>query len=58
MTPAEVASLLDVSKKTLERWRMTGKGPKFCRVSKKTIRYPADLLATYLTAHTVSSTAA
>lgn len=58
MTPAEVAKLLNVSEKTLERWRMTGEGPRFCRVSKKVIRYPGDLLVAFLSANIVSSTAA
>jgi predicted DNA-binding transcriptional regulator AlpA len=39
LTPKQVAENLSVSVKTLERWRMTGEGPRFCRLSPKVIRY-------------------
>lgn len=35
----EVAELLRVSLSTLERWRRTGEGPKFIRLSRSGIRY-------------------
>ena len=39
LTPPEVAKLLNVSVRTLERWRMTGEGPSYVRLSRKQIRY-------------------
>jgi hypothetical protein len=42
--PATAAERLSVNAKVLERWRGTGAGPDFVRLSSKTIRYrPADL---------------
>jgi hypothetical protein len=33
------AKLLNVSVRTLEGWRLTGKGPQFARLSRRAIRY-------------------
>lgn len=39
LTPKEAAAFLQVSEKTLEKWRTTGKGPKFRRLGHRTVRY-------------------
>jgi hypothetical protein len=39
LLPAQVAERLGVSIKLLERWRGTGCGPAFVRLSRKTLRY-------------------
>lgn len=35
----KAANLLDVSERTLEKWRREGGGPKFVRISHKLVRY-------------------
>ena len=58
ITPAEPAERLSVNAKVLDRWRDTGAGPAFIRMSSKTIRYrPADLDA-FVAGRIRSSTAA
>lgn len=40
----EAANLLGFSSKALQAWRITGRGPKFVRISARAIRYRrADL---------------
>lgn len=39
MTPVEVTALLRLAPRTLEKWRATGKGPRFVRFSHAVIRY-------------------
>ncbi len=41
LTPAEAAERLAVSERVLERWRATGDGPRFAKLSRKTVRYRA-----------------
>lgn len=41
LTPLEVANMLAVSLKTLERWRGIGEGPSFVKLSISTVRYRA-----------------
>jgi hypothetical protein len=44
IAPAVVAARLNVTAKVLERWRGTGEGPAFVRLTSKTIRYrPEDI---------------
>ncbi|MER9494167.1 MULTISPECIES: helix-turn-helix domain-containing protein [unclassified Mesorhizobium] len=46
LTPPEAAETLRVSARTLERWRMTGSGPKFVRIGPRRLAYRvADILA-------------
>ncbi|WP_374470243.1 helix-turn-helix transcriptional regulator [Phenylobacterium sp.] len=47
LTPEEAASILAVTKRTLEYWRMTGEGPRFLKLSRATIRYTAADLAAF-----------
>lgn len=39
LTPKEAAAFLQVSEKTLEKWRTKGTGPKFRRLGHRTVRY-------------------
>ena len=39
LLPAHVANLLGVGVRTLERWRISGEGPQFVRLSRRCIRY-------------------
>jgi len=57
-TPAYVADWLGVSKRVLERWRMTGHGPHFVKPTRKTVRYPHGEVRRFIKARTVASTAA
>lgn len=41
LAPAQTAELLGVGIKTLERWRSTGDGPRFVKLSPGTVRYRA-----------------
>src|SRR5271157_2406791 len=57
ITPAAAADRLSVTAKVLERWRGTGDGPAFVRLTSKTIRYrPADIEA-FVAGRTRASTA-
>ncbi len=58
LTPAEVAGRLGCTPKVIERWRGTGDGPRFVRLSRKTIRYRAEDVEAFVAARVVSSTAA
>jgi hypothetical protein len=58
LTPAQAAGQLGVSEGVLERWRGTGDGPRFARLSRKTIRYRTEDLAAFVENRVVSSTAA
>ncbi len=58
LDPQAVAVRLGVSPKTLERWRATGEGPRFVRVSRKVVRYRRVDLETFIAARVVASTAA
>jgi DNA-binding transcriptional MerR regulator len=50
LTPGEVAQTFDVTERTLEYWRYSGRGPAFVRVGKRVRYRPADLEA-YLQAN-------
>jgi len=56
LTTIEAAEYLTMSKPTLERWRLTGEGPKFVKMG-DAVRYrPADLDA-FITGNIVQTTA-
>jgi predicted DNA-binding transcriptional regulator AlpA len=42
LTPKEAAAFLQLSEKTLEKWRSKGTGPKFRRMGHRTVRYSQD----------------
>lgn len=44
LTTKEAANYLRLAKVTLERFRLTGSGPAFCKMGDKAVRYrPEDL---------------
>ena len=48
LTPAQVADMLTVSERTLERWRMTGEGPEYIAISRKVVRYDDRSITNFL----------
>src|SRR5579875_987430 len=52
LTPADVAEMLGVSPRTLERWRMTGEGPEYLSLTRQTIRYRREAVAGFVAART------
>jgi hypothetical protein len=57
LTPDAVAGRLGVSTKALERWRGTGEGPAFVRLSRKTLRYEAAAVDAFIASRVRTSTA-
>jgi predicted site-specific integrase-resolvase len=57
LTPEAVAVRLTVKAKTLERWRATGDGPPFVRVSRKVVRYRRQDLEAFIAERVVANTA-
>ena len=53
---AQTARLLGLSRKTLQKFRLTGEGPHFIRVSKRCIRYTLADIVAWQAARRVSST--
>lgn len=49
-TPADVATMLGVSARTLGEWRFTGDGPEFVKVG-GIVRYPHDALTDWMAAN-------
>ena len=56
-TVNEVAAKLQLSKATLNRWRVTGEGPKFLKLG-GAIRYRETDVNDWLEGHLVDSTSA
>jgi excisionase family DNA binding protein len=50
LTPEEVAERLQVTLRTLQRWRTSGTGPAYIK-SGRLIRYPEGDLKAWLAAH-------
>ena len=57
LTPPQAADLLGVSARCLERWRRTGDGPPFVRLSTKSIRYRIEDLDAFVASSVRASTA-
>ena len=57
LLPSDVATLLGVGVRTLERWRGTGEGPRFVKLSTKTIRYTDADVAAFVAANVKANTA-
>ena len=51
LTPGEVASILGIKPKTVDKWRAEGSGPPWIRAGKKLIRYPPDELILWIRQH-------
>lgn len=47
LTPIEAAAFLQLTVKTLEKWRGKGIGPKFRRMGHRTVRYSQDDLVNW-----------
>lgn len=56
LTPTKTAEILGVGIKTLERWRSTGDGPRFVKLSPGTVRYRAVDLNTFVAERIKSNT--
>ena len=56
LTPAQTAEALGVGTKTLERWRSTGDGPRFVKLSPGTVRYRAVDLNAFVAERIKSNT--
>ncbi|QQP94062.1 helix-turn-helix domain-containing protein (plasmid) [Skermanella sp. TT6] len=48
LTPEELAELLDISPKTLQKWRARKTGPQHIRVSYRVIRYELEEVERWL----------
>ncbi len=57
VTSAQLAEELQVSTRTLTRWRIEGSGPPFYVLGRSTVRYPRDQLDEWLAARTFRSVA-
>lgn len=57
LTPEQVAEGLSVTERTLERWRMTGEGPPFVRLTRSTVRYSKSALAAFVASRIKHNTA-
>lgn len=47
LKPKQVTAILPVSERTLRRWRITGKSPKFTKINGR-VFYDADALKEWL----------
>jgi excisionase family DNA binding protein len=47
ITETEAASLLGISRRTLQKWRLTGGGPEYLKVG-KCVRYAEDCIQGWL----------
>jgi excisionase family DNA binding protein len=56
LTTHEAATYLRLSKRTLERLRVSGLGPRFIRISRRSICYRQQDLDAYIAARVVGST--
>lgn len=57
LSPAAVAEMLGVAERTLERWRITGDGPRFVKLSRKAVRYCAKDVAAFIAERIRANTA-
>jgi predicted DNA-binding transcriptional regulator AlpA len=51
----EAAALLCVKANTLERWRLTGEGPAFCKIG-RLVKYSESAIQDYIQRQTRTST--
>ena len=55
-TEVEAAKVVNCSPRTLQKWRGTGKGPPFVRVTSRCIRYRAEDLEAFIESRVRTST--
>lgn len=55
-TIQQTCDFLGVTKSTLASWRCSGKGPKYMKISRRSIKYPIDELHEFLRKRTIAST--
>jgi predicted DNA-binding transcriptional regulator AlpA len=55
-TAKQVANLLQVSERTLEKWRRERRGPGFTRSSSRMVRYPEAEVAQWIELNTAHRT--
>ena len=53
LTESEAAEYLGISKKTLQRWRFSRRGPNYVRVAGKLIRYHQAILDAWMDQQTI-----
>jgi predicted DNA-binding transcriptional regulator AlpA len=51
----QAAEFLGVSTRTLQAWRVSGRGPRYCKIG-RAVRYQRRELVSFQETHTVSST--
>lgn len=56
LTEKQAARILGLSIRTLQKWRMTGNGPKYIRCSARAIRYEHQHLTEFIEARVRQST--
>lgn len=57
LTPKLVADMLGLTERTLERWRITGEGPRYVKLSRSTVRYLPDDVTDFVQASLRANTA-
>lgn len=57
LTPKLVADMLGLTERTLERWRITGEGPRYVKLSRSTVRYLSDDVTDFVQASLRANTA-
>lgn len=56
LSTAEAADALGLSERTLQDWRLRGRGPRYVRMSARAVRYRPRELARWILEHEVVST--
>lgn len=56
LTETEASKLIEFSVRTLQKWRMQGRGPKFVKVSARAIRYRREDVDAWIESRLRSST--
>jgi predicted DNA-binding transcriptional regulator AlpA len=56
LTQRDAAALLKISTRSLERWRVSGLGPRFCKVGNSAVRYLEADLEAWIASRVVRST--
>ena len=56
LNEVEAAEFLGYTIRALQNWRVRGGGPRFVKVSARSVRYQRRFLLDWITAHTVANT--